>query len=69
MTQRRRQDTSAGQSYLHRPPQRDGPLLYAGEQLVFVPGLGVDARVPVAVPRGKGSVTLRMLRWLPDAVP
>ena len=50
--------------------QRDGPLLYAGEQLVFVPGLGIDARVPVAVPpRGKGSATLRMLRWLPDAAP
>jgi tRNA(Ile)-lysidine synthase len=24
--------------------QRDAPLLYAGEQLVFVPGLGLDAR-------------------------
>jgi tRNA(Ile)-lysidine synthase len=24
--------------------QRDAPLLYAGEQLVFVPGLGIDAR-------------------------
>src|SRR5918994_5946140 len=27
MTQRRRQDAGAGQSYLHRRPQRDGPLL------------------------------------------
>ena len=25
--------------------ERDGPLLYSGGQLVFVPGLGVDARV------------------------
>ena len=25
--------------------QRDGPLLYSGGQLVFVPGLGLDARV------------------------
>jgi tRNA(Ile)-lysidine synthase len=24
--------------------QRDTPLLYAGAQLVFVPGLGIDAR-------------------------
>jgi tRNA(Ile)-lysidine synthase len=24
--------------------QRDAPLLYAGEQIVFVPGLGIDAR-------------------------
>ncbi|HEY0817595.1 MAG TPA: tRNA lysidine(34) synthetase TilS, partial [Rhizobacter sp.] len=25
--------------------ERDGPLLYSGGQLVFVPGLGIDARV------------------------
>ena len=24
--------------------QRDGPLLYAGDALLFVPGLGIDAR-------------------------
>jgi tRNA(Ile)-lysidine synthase len=24
--------------------ERDGPLVYSGGQLVFVPGLGVDAR-------------------------
>jgi tRNA(Ile)-lysidine synthase len=42
--------------------QRDGPLLFAGERLVFVPGLGVDARVwaPAGVPQ-------LALRWLPDA--
>ncbi|TXC66113.1 hypothetical protein FSC37_09730 [Piscinibacter aquaticus] len=25
--------------------ERDGPLVYSGGQLVFVPGLGLDARV------------------------
>jgi tRNA(Ile)-lysidine synthase len=28
--------------------QRDGPLVYSGGQLVFVPGLGIDARVQAA---------------------
>ena len=28
---------------------RDGPLVYSGGQLVFVPGLGLDARV-IALP-------------------
>jgi tRNA(Ile)-lysidine synthase len=42
--------------------QRDGPLLYAGEQLLFVPGLGLDARVRTpAAPRR----TLLALRWRP----
>lgn len=41
---------------------RDGPLVYSGGQLVFVPGLGLDARV-LALP-GQPQVTLR---WLPDA--
>lgn len=38
--------------------ERDGPLVYRGEQLVFVPGLGVDARVwaPAGVPQVR-------LRW------
>jgi tRNA(Ile)-lysidine synthase len=39
--------------------ERDGPLLYSGGQLVYVPGLGVDARV-IALP-GQPQV---MLRWL-----
>ncbi|WP_413816613.1 tRNA lysidine(34) synthetase TilS [Piscinibacter gummiphilus] len=38
--------------------ERDGPLLYSGGQLVFVPGLGIDARV-LALP---GQPQLR-LRW------
>jgi tRNA(Ile)-lysidine synthase len=40
--------------------QRGGPLLYCGEQLVFVPGLGLDARAlaPAGVPQVR-------LRWLP----
>jgi tRNA(Ile)-lysidine synthase len=40
---------------------RSGPLLYAGERLVFVPGLGIDARV-LAAP---GEPQWR-LRWEPD---
>ncbi|HJV62084.1 MAG TPA: tRNA lysidine(34) synthetase TilS [Albitalea sp.] len=39
---------------------RDGPLVYSGGQLVFVPGLGIDARV-VALP-GQPQVGLD---WLP----
>ena len=40
--------------------ERDGPLVYSGGQLVFVPGLGLDARV-LALP-GQSQVALR---WLP----
>lgn len=43
--------------------ERDVPLLYSGGQLVFVPGLGVDARVK-ALP-GQPQVGLQ---WIPDAV-
>lgn len=39
---------------------RDGPLVYSGGQLVFVPGLGVDARV-IGLP----GQPLVVLRWLP----
>ncbi|MBT9459474.1 MAG: tRNA lysidine(34) synthetase TilS [Burkholderiaceae bacterium] len=41
---------------------REGPLLYADEQLVFVPGLGVDGRV-----WGSAGERLVTLRWLPDS--
>jgi len=41
--------------------QRQGPLLYAGKQLVFVPGLGLDARVCAQASRG-GRATLA-LQW------
>jgi len=44
------------------PSQRDGPLVYAGERLVFVPGLGLDARV-----RAPGRGTTLALRWHADA--
>jgi len=40
--------------------ERGGPLIYSGGQLVFVPGLGLDARV-VGLP-GQPQVALR---WLP----
>ena len=42
--------------------QRDGPLLYAGERLLFVAGLGCDARAWAAPGEPQ-----RGLRWLPDA--
>lgn len=42
--------------------ERDGPLLLDGEQIVFVPGLGIDARA-LAVP---GEAQLQ-LRWEPKA--
>jgi tRNA(Ile)-lysidine synthase len=41
--------------------QRDGPLLFSGGQLVFVPGLGIDARVQAA----PGQRQLG-LHWLTD---
>ena len=41
--------------------QRDGPLLYSGGQLVFVPGLGIDARV-IGLP-GQAQATIE---WMPD---
>ncbi|HUG21216.1 tRNA lysidine(34) synthetase TilS [Piscinibacter sp.] len=40
--------------------ERDGPLIYSGGQLVFVPGLGIDARV--LAPPGQAQMALR---WLP----
>jgi tRNA(Ile)-lysidine synthase len=40
--------------------EREGPLVYSGGQLVYVPGLGIDARV-IALP-GQAQVALR---WLP----
>lgn len=42
--------------------QRQGPLVYAGSMLVFVPGLGLDARISPAP-----GVNGRTLHWRPDA--
>ncbi len=42
--------------------ERKGPLVYSGGQLVFVPGLGLDARVI-----GPPGQTLVALHWLPLA--
>ena len=42
--------------------QRDGPLVYGAQQLLFVPGLGIDARHHA--PRGTAMLALR---WLPEA--
>lgn len=39
--------------------EREGPLVYSGGQLVFVPGLGIDARV-IGLP-GQPQVALRWL--------
>lgn len=44
--------------------QRDGPLVYAGDRLVFAPGLGLDARVRSDL-GGRG--TLLSLHWSADA--
>lgn len=41
--------------------QRSGPLLYAGSQLVFVPGLGLDARA--WAPKGQAQLSLH---WEPN---
>lgn len=41
--------------------QRDGPLVWAGQRLLYVPGLGIDARA--LAPPGQAQ---RGLRWLPD---
>jgi len=42
--------------------ERDGPLVFAGGRLLFVPGLGIDARW-LAEGSGRGMA----LRWLPAA--
>ncbi|MCW7537797.1 tRNA lysidine(34) synthetase TilS [Aquabacterium sp. A7-Y] len=42
---------------------RSGPLLYAGERLLWVPGLGIDARARAG--SGEAQVSLD---WLPDEV-
>lgn len=41
---------------------RQGPLLYAGEQLIFVPGLGVDARCQAQPGQPQWA-----LNWVPEA--
>jgi tRNA(Ile)-lysidine synthase len=41
--------------------QRDGPLVYAGDQLLFVPGLGFDARALASHGAGRGLA----MRWCP----
>ena len=43
---------------------RDGPLVYAGNELLYVPGLGVDARNQA--PAGSSMLGLS---WLPDRPP
>ncbi|MDX9842692.1 MAG: tRNA lysidine(34) synthetase TilS [Aquabacterium sp.] len=43
--------------------QRGGPLVFAGEQLIYVPGLGIDARVQA--PEGTPQWSIE---WLPDAI-
>jgi tRNA(Ile)-lysidine synthase len=41
--------------------QRDGPLVYGSGQLLYVPGLGIDARV-----QAREGRPMLALRWLPD---
>lgn len=76
---RRRSGAERFQAGIGRPPrslkkqyqaagipawQRGGPLVYSGGQLVFVPGLGLDARV-FALP-GQPQATFE---WLPHDAP
>lgn len=42
--------------------EREGPLIYSGGQLIFVPGLGLDARV-LALPEQEQME----LRWVPQS--
>ena len=42
--------------------ERAGPLVYSGDRLLYVPGLGIDARAIAA--KGVRQVSLE---WLPDA--
>ncbi len=42
--------------------QRSGPLLYGAQELLFVPGLGVDARQ-----QAPSGMPMLGLRWLPEA--
>ena len=44
--------------------QRSGPLVYGEGQLLFVPGLGIDARV-----QARPGAPMLHLRWLPDDTP
>ena len=47
---------------LRVPPwSRDGPLVFAGDRLLFVPGLGVDARA--VADQGQAQMTLA---WAPS---
>jgi tRNA(Ile)-lysidine synthase len=41
--------------------QRGGPLLYGDGELLYVPGLGIDARV-----QAQGGGAMLGLRWMPD---
>jgi tRNA(Ile)-lysidine synthase len=43
--------------------RRDGPLVFDGAELLYVPGLGIDARA-----RADGAKRLLDLRWLADGV-
>jgi len=48
-----------------QPSERDGPLVYAGQQLVFAPGLGLDARVCLPSAGRRSTLTLRWCPALP----
>jgi tRNA(Ile)-lysidine synthase len=45
--------------------QREGPLVYSQDKLLFVPGLGIDARWLTAETRTRGLT----LHWHADAAP
>jgi tRNA(Ile)-lysidine synthase len=50
--------------------RRDVPLIFCGEQLIFVPGIGTDSAAQVGPPHASTDVpeTWRRIEWRPDTV-
>ncbi|MBN3841942.1 tRNA lysidine(34) synthetase TilS, partial [Burkholderia sp. Ac-20349] len=46
--------------------QRDVPLLFAGDQLIYVPRLGVNRDVGVSGDGASGDGAWRRIEWRPD---
>ncbi|NTX21027.1 TilS substrate C-terminal domain-containing protein, partial [Burkholderia cepacia] len=46
--------------------QRDVPLLFAGERLIYVPRLGINRDVGAFGSEAAGDGTWRRIEWRPD---